>query len=148
MNPNLKENPYFEIPDNQEDINASSYELSNFNDEIVEFPWTFEMLDMGNSERGNPINELVPFFGETIEAGTPLNQVHMGNMDVAIYLLYKWKEWVNQQILSLTLKGDATDGAILNGFIAIQFYTTLRDLDGKVTILDGYYDEVRGELSV
>lgn len=149
-NANIKVNPYFEIPTEQADINSADYEMSEFDDEIVEFPWTYELIEKGTSPNGNLIMELVPYFGEQIQQGTPINSQYLGNVDVGVKILYLWKLWVNEQVLSLALKGDATDGAILNGFLAIQFYTTFmpKDVAGRLIILDGYYDEVRGELSV
>lgn len=147
-NIDLRENPYYELPVKQEDINSYDYLLTEFEDEIVENPWTFELIEVGESQRGNKICSLVPCFGEVIQDGLPLSARNLGNVDVGVYILYKWKAWVNERLLALTLKGDASDGAILNGFLAIQFYATLKDLGDNLIILDGYYDELRGELSV
>ena len=148
-NYNLPENPYFGILETNEDINYKKYDMSKFDDEIVESPWRFELVKSGTSKDGNDIVSLVPQFGELIQEGTPINQMFLGNMDVHLYYLYKFKEWALAQILALSLKGDASDGSILNGFIAVTFYATLKDIDPEnIIILDGYYDEDRGELSV
>lgn len=147
-NIDLKENPYFEIPTKQEDINSATYTMTEFDDEIVENPWTFSLVERGTDNKGNKIVTLEPCFGEVIQEGLPLSARNLGNVDVGVDLLYKWKNWVNERILALTLKGDASDGAILNGFLAIQFVATLKDLGDNILILDGYYDEDRGVLSV
>lgn len=144
----IKENPYFEIPTKIEDIKVYDYEMTEFEDEIVENPWTFKRVNRGESQDGHPIDTLVPAFGEVINEGVNLSQKTLGNLDVGIYLLYKWKEFINATILSLQLKGDASDGAILNGFLAVQFVSAFNKLGGEMIILDGYLDEDRGELSV
>lgn len=147
-NIDLKENPYFEIPDKIEDIKVYDYIMTEFVDELVEDPWTFALIERGEDNKGNKIVTLEPYFGEVIEDGIPLSARNLGNVDVGVYLLYKWKEFVNDTLLSLQLKGDASDGAILNGFLAVQFYATFKDLGDNIIILDGYYDEMRGILSV
>lgn len=149
-NKNVKENPYFNIPEDFKDIQAYHYEMSKFEDELVEMPWTFEFEDKGQRPNGNRIVELIPFFGTQIQEGTPINQRYLGNMDVAIYLLWQTVKELTQRVLTAELRGDASDSAILNGFIAVQFYTSLmpKDIEGRIEILDGYYDKDRGELSV
>lgn len=147
-NIDLKENPYFDMPTTQEDINNATYIMTEFDDEIVEDPWTFALIERGVDNKGNKIATLEPCFGEVIQEGLPLSARNLGNVDVGVDILYKWKNWVNERLLALTLKGDASDGAILNGFLAIQFVATLKDLGDNIIVLDGYYNEAKGELSV
>lgn len=147
-NIDLKENPYFDMPTTQEDINNATYIMTEFDDEIVEDPWTFALIERGVDNKGNKIVTLEPYFGEVIQEGLPLSARNLGNVDVGVDILYKWKNWVNERLLALTLKGDASDGAILNGFLAIQFVATLKDLGDNIIVLDGYYNEAKGELSV
>lgn len=99
-NIDLKENPYYELPVKQEDINSYDYLLTEFEDEIVENPWTFELVEVGESPRGNKICSLVPYFGEVIQDGLPLSVRNLGNVDVGVYILYKWKQWVNERLLA------------------------------------------------
>ncbi|MDY6045244.1 MAG: hypothetical protein SPI65_06700 [Peptoniphilus sp.] len=144
----IKENPYHELLDKIEEVKNYQYEMTEFEDQLVQYPWTFAFEKMGTTQDGNEIVHLKPYFGEVLNQGKNLSQKNLGNLDVGIKMLYIWRDWVNQQILSLSLKGDATDGSILNGFLAVPFYKSIKDIydDGKLTVVSGYYDKQRGEL--
>lgn len=143
----LKENPYYDFNETLENFKkVTEYTPVFFEDRIVENPWTFEVDDLGR----NPINNKNIIHlnfreGEVIEEGTDLSEKNLGNMDIAIAVLYKWRNHIDQTLLQLILKTDGLEMTTLNGMVANAYGVTFDDLNG-IKITKGYYDEARGEV--
>ena len=141
----LKENPYYNFEETLANFKKiTEYTPVFFEDRIVENPWTFEVDDLGR----NPVTEkdivhLDFREGEVIEEGTDLSEKNLGNMDIALAVLYKWRNFIDQTLLQLILKTDGLEMTTLNGMVANAYGVTFDDLD-SIKINKGYYDEARG----
>lgn len=148
-NTKLRENPYFEVEERLQNFaRETEYHMTRFSDRVVENPWTFEEISRGtNPSTGNPVIEHIFREGEVIEEGKMLSEQNLGNLDVAIAILYRWRKHVDRTLLSLALKSDALEGSSLNGMIANTFVVTFDDLaDGKIKVNRGYHDIKSGEV--
>lgn len=143
----LKENPYYNFEETLENFKKiTEYTPVFFEDRIVENPWTFEVDDLGrNPSNGKDIVHLDFREGEVIEEGTDLSEKNLGNMDIALAVLYKWRNYIDQTLLQLILKTDGLEMTTLNGMVANAYGVTFDDLD-SIKINKGYYDEARGEV--
>lgn len=142
----LKENPYFEVEKVLADFQKhNTYMLTGFQDRIVELPWTFVQKIIGQTDNGDNIVKLEFHEGEVIEEGTDLSEMNLGNVDVAIAILYEWRRYIDNSLLQLALKTDGLEMTTLNGMIANAFGVSFDDLD-NIKIIRGYYDKDRGEV--
>lgn len=142
----LKENPYFEVEKVLANFQKyNTYVLTGFQDRIVELPWTFILKKMGVTDEGEDIIHLQFYEGEVIEEGTDLSEMNLGNVDVAVAILYEWRKYVDNVLLQQALKTDGLEMTTLNGLIANAFGVTFDDLD-NIKVIRGYYDEPRGEV--
>ncbi|MET3616582.1 hypothetical protein ABID14_000202 [Peptoniphilus olsenii] len=140
------ENPYFGIDEVLKNFQKyNTYMMTGFADRIVELPWTFEVVDMGVADNGNRLVHLKFYEGEVIEEGTDLSEMNLGNVDVAVAILYEWRKYVDNVLLQQALKTDGLEMTTLNGLIANAFGVTFDDLD-NIKVIRGYYDEPRGEV--
>lgn len=140
------ENPYFKV---EEVLKAfqkyNSYQMTKFSDRIVELPWTFILNKMGTTDDGKDIVNLQFYEGEVIEDGTDLSEMNLGNLDVAIAILYEWRNYVDNMLLQQALKTDGLELTTLNGLIANAYGVTFDTLD-NIKIIRGYYDKQRAEV--
>lgn len=140
------ENPYFRV---EEVLKAfqkyNSYQMTKFSDRIVELPWTFILNKMGTTDDGKDIVNLQFYEGEVIEDGTDLSEMNLGNLDVAIAILYEWRNYVDNMLLQQALKTDGLELTTLNGLIANAYGVTFDTLD-NIKIIRGYYDKQRAEV--
>ena len=142
----LAENPYFEVEDVLKDFQKfNRYTMTRFSDRIVELPWTFIVRQMGMTDEGEDIVKLEFYEGQVVEEGTDLSEMNLGNVDVGLAILYKWRNYVDQTLLEQALKTDGLELSTLNGLIANAYGSTFDNLDG-IKIVRGYYDEKRGEV--
>ena len=141
------ENPYFEVEKAIEEFQKhNTYAMTRFSDRIVELPWTFEVVDMGvNSQTNNRLVHLKFYEGEVIEDGTDLSEMNLGNVDVAVAILYEWRNYVDNTLLQLALKTDGLELTTLNGLIANAYGVTFDTLD-NIKVIRGYYDKQRAEV--
>lgn len=140
------ENPYFKV---EEVLKAfqkyNSYQMTKFSDRIVELPWTFILNKMGTTDDGKDIVNLQFYEGEVIEDGTDLSEMNLGNLDVAIAILYEWRNYVDNVLLQQALKTDGLELTTLNGLIANAYGVTFDTLD-NIKVIRGYYDKQRAEV--
>ena len=140
------ENPYFKV---EEVLKAfqkyNSYQMTKFSDRIVELPWTFILNKMGTTDDGRDIVNLQFYEGEVIEDGTDLSEMNLGNLDVAIAILYEWRNYVDNMLLQQALKTDGLELTTLNGLIANAYGVTFDTLD-NIKVIRGYYDKQRAEV--
>ena len=140
------ENPYFKV---EEVLKAfqkyNSYQMTKFSDRIVELPWTFILNKLGTTDDGKDIVNLQFYEGEVIEDGTDLSEMNLGNLDVAIAILYEWRNYVDNMLLQQALKTDGLELTTLNGLIANAYGVTFDTLD-NIKIIRGYYDKQRAEV--
>ncbi|CDZ74880.1 hypothetical protein ING2D1G_0721 [Peptoniphilus sp. ING2-D1G] len=140
------ENPYFKV---EEVLKAfqkyNSYQMTKFSDRIVELPWTFILNKMGTTDDGKDIVNLQFYEGEVIEDGTDLSEMNLGNLDVAIAILYEWRNYVDNTLLQQALKTDGLELTTLNGLIANAYGVTFDTLD-NIKIIRGYYDKQKAEV--
>ena len=143
----LAENPYYEVEKVIENFQKyNTYMMTRFSDRIVELPWTFEFVEMGvNPRTGNKLVHLQFNEGEVIEDGTDLSEMNLGNVDVAVAILYEWRKYVDNLLLQQALKTDGLELTTLNGLIANAFGVTFFDLNG-VKVIRGYWNKARGEV--
>lgn len=143
----LKENPYYNFEETLANFKKiTEYTPVFFEDRIVENPWTFEVDDLGrNPVTGKDIVHLDFREGEVVEEGTDLSEKNLGNLDIALAVLYKWRSHIDQTLLQLILKTDGLEMTTLNGMVANAYGVTFDDLD-SIKINKGYYDEARGEV--
>lgn len=144
----LRENPYFGVEERLKHFEKeTNYEMTRFADRIVELPWTFELQEMGvNPSTGNKLVHLDFHEGEVIEEGTDLSEMNLGNVDVAVAILYKWRQHIDETLLSLALKTEGLEMTTLNGMIANSFGVTFSgDMTG-IKINKGRFDPDRGEV--
>lgn len=140
------ENPYFGIDEVLKNFQKfNTYVLTGFQDRIVELPWTFILKKMGVTDEGEDIVHLQFYEGEVIEEGTDLSEMNLGNVDVAVAILYEWRKYVDNVLLQQALKTDGLEMTTLNGLIANAFGVTFDNLD-NIKIIRGYYDESRAEV--
>lgn len=140
------ENPYFKV---EEVLKAfqkyNSYQMTKFSDRIVELPWTFILNKLGVTDNGKDIVNLQFYEGEVIEDGTDLSEMNLGNLDVAIAILYEWRNYVDNTLLQQALKTDGLELTTLNGLIANAYGVTFDTLD-NIKVIRGYYDKQRAEV--
>lgn len=147
----LKENPYYnleEILKNHQEF--TDYIPSEFEDRVVEFPWTFIMKDMGNytnpiTGEVEPIIGLKHFEGEVIADGVPLSEKYLGNVDVGVAVLFEWRKYINAKILEMILTMGGLELGNLNGLISNAFAVTFDNLE-NIKINKGYYKTATGEV--
>lgn len=143
----LAENPYYEVEDVLKNFQKyNTYRMTEFSDRIVELPWTFEFVELGeNPQTGNKLVHLQFNEGEIIEEGTDLSEMNLGNVDVAVAILYEWRKYVDNLLLQQALKTDGLELTTLNGLIANAYGVTFFDLN-NVKVIRGYWDKSRGEV--
>ena len=143
----IAENPYFEVEEALKNFQKyNTYTMTEFSDRIVELPWTFEFVELGeNPKTGNKLVHLQFNEGEIVEEGTDLSEMNLGNVDVAVAILYEWRKYVDNLLLQQILKTDGLELTTLNGLIANAFGVTFFDLN-NVKVIRGYWDKSRGEV--
>lgn len=143
----LAENPYYEVEDVLKNFQKfNTYRMTEFSDRIVELPWTFEFVELGENPRtGNKLVHLQFNEGEIIEEGTDLSEMNLGNVDVAVAILYEWRKYVDNLLLQQALKTDGLELTTLNGLIANAYGVTFDTLD-NIKVVRGYYDNQRAEV--
>ncbi|TRW26213.1 hypothetical protein FL857_05875 [Criibacterium bergeronii] len=146
--PTLKENPYFEIEKTLEEFQKfTGYDMTMFDDRVVEKPWTFVQRATGEKVDGNDVVYLQHHEGEVIIEGTNLSARNLGNMDVAIAILFKWITYLKESLLQISLKADSLGLTTLNGLIANAFNASFFDLGkGDIEVIKGYYDKAAGQI--
>lgn len=147
-NPALKENPYYEIDKILAEVEKyMTYDMTLFEDRVVERPWTFKEVPTGETADGYKIVYHEHHEGEVIVEGTNLSARNLGNMDVAIAKLFKMYQRMLEMLLSLSLKTGAIELTNLNGLIANAYAVDFYSFDeGEILIIRGYYKESAGEV--
>lgn len=145
-NPKLVENPYYKIEEKLKNfLNYTTYDMTLFQDRVVERPWTFKEVETGELVDGNKIVYHQHYEGDIIVDGTDLSEKNLGNVDVGVAILFEWLRWIIEKLREIALKSDSLELTTLNGLIANCYVVTFFDIDPQeIIIIRGYYDKKSG----
>lgn len=118
------------------------YKPVNWKDIIPEFANTWEEEDIGNGAISHK-----RFTGRVFQEGTPRNAENLGNEDLGIYLLWILARTLEGKVGKLELDIENMKNAMFNNLTNNVFSANFNVLDADIEIIDGYYDEVRKEVS-
>lgn len=141
----IKENPYYESEQRIKNWEKENYSISNFLDRIVEFPSVFLIKEQSRTAEGI-LAHLEAKEGQIFQEGTDLSEKYLGNMDIAIAILFMFKNEVMGMVRTLQMKIQALEDTALNGMKAIPFYADFGNLNG-IVINEGYYNVDAKEVS-
>ena len=119
------------------------YSPVNWEDRVAEFPNTWQETDIGN----NAIQHTrADGFIEVI--GTPRNAKNFGNTDLGLYLAWSLIRDLESRVGKLELQVENLHNAMFNNETSNTFradFVTIGKEHG-ITIVGGWYDEVRKEV--